>query len=173
MLAEQRGGVPRAARVAEIEAELLELYRDPALDEKPALLEQRGGAYYSEAATGLIASLVDGTDDVHVVDVRNAGTLAGLADDDVVELPARVGRDGPVALEQPPLAPELLGLVQHVAAYERLAVRAALEHDPVVARKALLAHPLIGQYEVAEELLDRLLAAGAEHLAAFDLERVP
>ena len=157
VLAEQRDGVPRAARVAEIERELLELYLDPSLDQKPALLEQRGGAFYSEAATGLVASLVDGAGDVHVVDVRNGGTLAGLADDDVVELPARVGRDGPVALEQPPLAPELLGLVQHVAAYERLAAEAAVSGDPVVARKALLAHPLIGQHEIVDELLARLL----------------
>jgi 6-phospho-beta-glucosidase len=159
VLEEQRDGVPRAARVAEIERELLELYRDPALSEKPALLEQRGGAYYSEAATGLVASLVDGAHDVHVVDVRNRGTLAGLADDDVVELPARVGRGGPVPIGQPPLAPELLGLVQHVAAYERLAVQAALSDDQAVTRKALLAHPLIGQHPLNEELVKRLLAA--------------
>ena len=50
-----------------------------------------------------------GDDAVHEVDMRNGGTLAGLADDDVVEVPARVGRDGPMPLEQAPLAPELLG----------------------------------------------------------------
>jgi 6-phospho-beta-glucosidase len=169
---EQRAGVPRARRVAEIERELLAIYRDPGLSEKPALLEQRGGAFYSEAATGLVASLVADTGDVHVVDVRNDGALAGLADDDVVELPARVRRGGPVALAQPPLAPELLGLVQHVAAYERLAVQAALSGDRVAARKALLAHPLIGQHEVAWELVDRLLEAGAAHLPAFEPEAV-
>jgi 6-phospho-beta-glucosidase len=169
---EQRAGVPRAQQVAEIERDLLEMYRDPALSEKPALLERRGGAFYSEAATGLVGSLVAGSGDIHVVDVRNEGTLAGLADDDVVELPARVGREGPVPLEQPPLAPELLGLVQHVAAYERLAVQAALSGDRVVARKALLAHPLIAQHEVAWELVDRLLEAGAEHLPAFEPEAV-
>ena len=90
VLAEQRRGVPRAAEVAEIERGLLELYRDPELAEKPALLEQRGGAYYSEAAVGLIASLAAGNGEVHEVDVRNEGTLGGLADDDVVEVPARV-----------------------------------------------------------------------------------
>src|SRR5439155_18426676 len=129
-----------------IERELLELYRDAELSGKPALLEGRGGAFYSEAAIGLIGSLVTGDGAVHEVDVRNAGTLAGLADDDVVEVPARVGRDGPAPLPQPPLAPELLGLVQHVAAYERLAVQAATSGDVVLARKALLAHPLIAQY---------------------------
>jgi 6-phospho-beta-glucosidase len=171
VLADQREGVPRAATVAEIEAELLRLYRDPSLTEKPALLERRGGAFYSEAATGLVASLAAGTGDVHVVDVRNRGTLAGLADDDVVEVPARVDSHGPEPLEQRPLAPELLGLVQHVSAYERLAVQAALSGDPVVARKALLAHPLIGQHAIAEELLELLLDADVAHLPQFAAAR--
>ncbi|TML36477.1 MAG: 6-phospho-beta-glucosidase [Actinobacteria bacterium] len=158
VLAEQLDGRPRAARVAEIEAELLELYHDPALTEKPALLEQRGGAFYSEAAVGLVSSLLNGDGAVHEVDVRNGGTLAGLADDDVVEVPARVGRDGIEPLEQAPLAPELLGLVQHVAAYERLTAQAAVTGDLELARKALLTHPLIGQYDVTNQLLERLLA---------------
>jgi 6-phospho-beta-glucosidase len=154
VLTEQRNGaVPRATTVAEIERELLEMYRDPSLTEKPALLERRGGAYYSEAAVGLVASLSGGSDAVHEVDMRNGGTLAGLADDDVVEVPARVGRDGLEPLEQAPLAPELLGLVQHVAAYERLTAEAAVTRDDVTARKALLAHPLIGQHEMATGLL--------------------
>jgi 6-phospho-beta-glucosidase len=153
VLAEQlNGAVPRATRVAEIERELLRMYRDPALTEKPALLEQRGGAFYSEAAVGLVRSLCGAGDAVHEVDVRNAGTLAGLAEDDVVEVPARVSRDGIAPLEQAPLAPELLGLVQHVAAYERLAAEAAVTRDEVTARKALLAHPLIGQHDLAREL---------------------
>jgi 6-phospho-beta-glucosidase len=158
VLAEQQDGVPRAATVAEIERELLRMYRDPSLTEKPALLEQRGGAFYSEAALGLIASLVSGDGAVHEVDVHNGGTLAGLADDDVVEVPARVTASGAEPLRQAPLAPELLGLVQHVAAYERLAVAAALSRDPLDVKKALLAHPLIGQYAAAEQLLDHLAA---------------
>jgi 6-phospho-beta-glucosidase len=156
VLAEQLDGVPRAATVAEIEAGLLELYRDPSLNEKPALLEQRGGAFYSEAAAGLVRSLAYDIGDVHEVDIRNDGTLAGLADDDVVEVPARVESGRIVPLEQPPLAPELLGLVQHVAAYERLTAEAAVTRDPVTAKKALLTHPLIAQYELTEDLLERL-----------------
>ena len=161
VLAEQRDGVPRAQTVAEIERELLQMYRDPELTEKPALLDRRGGAYYSEAAVGLVGSLVAGDGAIHVVDVRNGRTLAGLAADDVVEVPAAVGRGGPEPLPQEPLAPELLGLVQHVAAYERLTARAAVTRDPVLARKALLAHPLIGQVALVDELAEMLVAAEA------------
>jgi len=158
VLREQLDGEPRAAVVQEIERGLLDRYRDPSVNERPDLLMKRGGAYYSEAALGLITSLSTGDRAVHEVDIRNGSTVAGLATDDVVEVPARVGRDGPEPLPQPPLAPELLGLVQHVAAYERLTVRAALTRDPVDARKALLAHPLIGQVELVDGLLDRLMA---------------
>jgi 6-phospho-beta-glucosidase len=158
VLAEQLVGVPRAQTVAEIERELLQMYRDPNLTEKPALLEQRGGAFYSEAAVGLVRSLASADGAVHVVDTRNNGTLVGLADDDVVELPARVTTTGPEPLEQAPLAPELLGLVQHVAAYERLTAGAAVTRDAVAARKALLAHPLIGQIEMVDALVDSLVA---------------
>jgi 6-phospho-beta-glucosidase len=159
VLEQQRSEAPRAETVAEIERELLELYRDPSVTEKPALLERRGGAFYSEAAIGLVRSLAGDDGGIHVVDVRNGGTLEGLAEDDVVEVPARITGRGAEPLPQAPLAPELLGLVQHVAAYERLAARAGETGDPLVARKALLAHPLVGQDELAGDLLERLLSA--------------
>jgi 6-phospho-beta-glucosidase len=168
VLAEQlSGATPRAVTVAGIERELLAMYADPTLASKPALLEQRGGAFYSEAATRLVASLATGDGAIHVVDTRNGDTIAGLAEDDVVEVPARVGAHGPLPLPQRPLAPELLGLVAHVAAYERLAVQAALSGSRTVARMALLAHPLIGQWGTVEALLEGLLEADAHHLPRF------
>jgi len=170
VLAEQLEGTPRAAEVAEIERELLELYRDPNLTTKPKLLEKRGGAFYSEAATQLVASLASDTQDIQVVDVRNHGTVAGLVQDDAVELPARITARGPEPIDQPPLAPELLGLTQHVAAYERLASRAAIEGDRDLVYKALLAHPLVGQVPPVEELAEQLLEADREHLPQFFAE---
>ena len=156
---EQRMTTPRAQTVAEIERSLLDLYRDPSLTDKPALLEQRGGAFYSEGAIQLVASLLADSGDVQVVDVRNGGALPGLADDDAVEVPARIGRDGAVPLPQPPLAPELLGLVQHVAAYERLAASAAASGRHDTARLALMANPLVREYRLADSLTERMLAA--------------
>jgi 6-phospho-beta-glucosidase len=160
VLESQRTAVPRALTVAEIEGELLDLYRDPDVVEKPALLERRGGAFYSEAAIGLVTSLAGDAGDVQVVDIRNGQTLAGLAEDDVVEVPAKITSAGPVPVPQAPLAPELLGLAQHVAAYERLTALAAVSHDRLDARKALLAHPLIGQVELVDELVERLALPG-------------
>ena len=157
VVGEQQVEPPRAQVVADIERQLLELYRDPVLAEKPALLEQRGGAYYSEAAVALVASLAADTGDTQVVDVRNQGVLAGLADDDLVEVPARIGRTGAKPLPQQPLAPELLGLVQHVAAYERLAAEAAREGDLRIARRALMTNPLVREYALADELLEATL----------------
>jgi 6-phospho-beta-glucosidase len=161
VLAEQQIEPPRAQVVSEIERELLKLYTDPGLTEKPALLDQRGGAYYSEAATQLVASLATDAGDIQVVDGRNAGTLSGLADDDVVEVPARITSRGPVPLSQRPLAPELLGLVQHVAAYERLAARAAATGDRDTARLALMSNPLVREFELADGLLQQMLAGCA------------
>ncbi len=167
VVAEQRGRSTRAEEVMEIERGLLELYRDRTLDVKPALLEQRGGAFYSEAAVQLIASLHDDAGDVQVVDVLNHGALPGIPHDTVVEVPARIHRDGahPVAL--PPLAPEMRGLVQQVKAYEELTIEAALTGDRSVAFRALLANPLVPDAETAGALLDAILDAGRAHLPRF------
>ncbi len=158
----------RAAEVAAMERELLALYADPALDEKPALLAKRGGAFYSEAAVDLAAALLGGGGtDVQVVNTYNNGTLPFLPDDAVIEVQARVratGGSGPVPLPVPRLDPLFAGLVSHVTAYEDLALDAALRGGRERVFRALLAHPLIGQYDLAEGLTDRLLAHNKEHL---------
>ena len=156
----------RAEEVLRIEAELLEMYRDPALVAKPALLEQRGGAYYSEAAVALIASLLGGDDQagVHVANVRNDGHFPFLADDAVIEVACDVSSAGLVARSTEPLEPLYAGLVAHVTAYEELALAAAVHGGRDRVAAALLAHPLVGQYDVAETLTDALLAGNQQFL---------
>lgn len=158
----------RAAEVAEMEARLLEMYGDPALDEKPELLAKRGGAFYSEAAVDLAASLLGGAgggSPVQVVNTYNNGTLPFLADDAVIEVQARIDASGAVPLDVPALDPLYAGLIANVTAYEDLALRAALDGSRDNVYKALLAHPLIGQDAYAEGLTDRLIAHNREHLA--------
>jgi 6-phospho-beta-glucosidase len=167
VLAEERDGYSRAEDVIAIERELLTLYADPALDRKPALLEQRGGAFYSEAAAQLMASLQAGTGDVQVVNVRNAGALPDIAADAVVEVPARIDAHGAHPLAQRPLAPEMHGLVEHAKAYERLAIEAAISGDREIALRALLANPLVPGYRAAEGLLEAIIEANGRYLPAF------
>ena len=157
----------RAEVVAELEAELLAEYRDPSVDTKPDKLSYRGGAFYSEAAVRLVASLHAGTGDTQVVDVRNDGAIPGLPDDAVVEVPCTVDRDGAHPVPQRDLPHEMAGLVAHCKAYERLAVEAARSGSRDTMIRALVANPLVGQYPLAERLADTLLAANRHFLPRF------
>ncbi|MDT3724530.1 6-phospho-beta-glucosidase [Streptomyces sp. DSM 41972] len=165
VVAEMRTKPSRAAEVARMEKELLTLYADPALDEKPALLAERGGAYYSEAAVDLAAALLRDAGSRHqVVNTLNNGTLPFLPDDAVIEVPAAVTTKGAAPLPVEPLDPLLTGLMANVTAYEDLALEAALHGGRDRVFRALLAHPLIGQYAYADRLTDDLIAHNREHL---------
>ena len=162
---------PRSDVVAELEAELLTEYRNPGLVTKPAKLSWRGGAFYSEAAVRLIASLHAGTGDVQVVDVRSDGVLPGLSDQDVVEVPCTVDRDGAHPIAQRQLPSEMAALVAHAKAYEHLAVEAARTGSRDLVIRALVSNPLVGQYPKAADLADALLSANRDYLPRFFADR--
>ncbi|MBW8736735.1 MAG: 6-phospho-beta-glucosidase [Streptomyces turgidiscabies] len=156
----------RAAEVAAMEEQLLRMYGDPALDEKPELLAKRGGAFYSEAAVDLAASLLGGGGSPYqVVNTYNKGTLPFLPDDAVIETQAAVGRLGAAPLAVPAVDPLYAGLIANVTAYEELALEATLHGGRNRVFRALLAHPLVGQYDYADTLTDTLIAHNREHLA--------
>lgn len=166
VVGELRTKPSRAAEVAEMERQLLRMYGDPALDEKPALLARRGGAYYSEAAVDLAAALLGGAGSPYqVVNTYNRGTLPFLPDDAVIEVPAAVGGKGAAPLPVTDVDPLYAGLMANVTAYEDLALDAALRGGRDRVFRALLAHPLVGQYGYAEQLTDLLVAHNREHLA--------
>jgi 6-phospho-beta-glucosidase len=159
----------RAAEVAEIERHLLELYADPTLDEKPALLASRGGAFYSEAAIALSAALLAPSTpgqepSVQVVNTRNGATLPFLPADAVIEVPARVEESGASPLPVAPLEPLYAGLVAAVTAYEHLALDAAVHGGRHRVFEALLSHPLVGQVDLANRLTDLLIAHNRDYL---------
>ncbi|MFB6786597.1 6-phospho-beta-glucosidase [Streptomyces olivaceus] len=166
VVGELRTRPSRAAEVAEMERQLLRMYGDPALAEKPALLAERGGAYYSEAAVDLAAALLGGAGSPYqVVNTYNRGTLPFLPDDAVIEVPAAVGGKGAAPLPVADVDPLYAGLMANVTAYEDLALDAALRGGRDRVFRALLAHPLVGQYGYAEQLTDLLVAHNREHLA--------
>ncbi|MER5955377.1 6-phospho-beta-glucosidase [Streptomyces sp. NPDC001893] len=163
---EMRTKPSRASQVAAMERELLEMYGDPTLDEKPELLAKRGGAFYSEAAVDLAASLLGGGGSPYqVVNTYNNGTLPFLPDDAVIEVQAAVDGKGTRPLPVAQLDPLYAGLIANVTTYEDLALEAALRGGRDRVFKALLSHPLVGQYEYAEQLTDQLIAHNREHLA--------
>jgi 6-phospho-beta-glucosidase len=167
VLAKQRAGQNRASEVIDIEARLMELYRDPSLDRKPELLADRGGAFYSEVAAQLLEALHTGSGEVQVVDVRNDGAIAELASDQVVEVPARIDREGAHPLPQRPLPDELRALITQVKAYETLAIAAARTGDRERALAALTAHPLVDGRVQTEPLLEALLEANRPMLPQY------
>jgi 6-phospho-beta-glucosidase len=165
VVAEQRQATSRGEEVARIETELMRIYADPTVHTKPELLSKRGGAFYSEAALGLVAALRGDAPGPHAANVRNDATLPFLSDDAVIEVTCDV--DGTGARPRPVanLTPEQRGLIAHVSAYEELAVDAARLGGPERVYRALLAHPLVGQHDLALGLTDRIIAANTAHLA--------
>ncbi|MDP9844439.1 6-phospho-beta-glucosidase [Streptosporangium lutulentum] len=161
---EQRSKPSRAAEVAAMETTLLEMYADPSVNTKPELLGKRGGAFYSEAAVALIASLLGDRGDTQVVNLRNDGTLPFLADEAVIEVPATITATGATALPVEEVQPLFAGLIAHVTAYETLALEAALHGGGERVADALLAHPLIGQASLSDDLARRLIDANRRFL---------
>lgn len=156
---------PRAEVVAAVEKELLDIYGDPSVVTKPEQLSQRGGAYYSEAAVQLVHALTGGAGaEKHVVNVQNNGSLPFLPDDAVIEVSSTVDSNGGKALPVRPVEPSISGLISHVTAYEYLALEAAKHGGRDRVANALLAHPLIGQHAIADQLADELIAQNRDLL---------
>lgn len=164
----QKGWPPsRAEQVMEIEKELLGDYANPALNDPPASLMKRGGAYYSTLATQLIHSHFNDLGQIHVVNTRNNGAVPGWPADWVLELPARVDRGGSHPLPTEPLPPACFGLIAQVKMFELLAVEAAVHGDRQALYQALLAHPLGPSAERVQAVLDDLLLTNRQWLPQF------
>ncbi len=160
----------RAEVCMEIEEDLLKLYSDESVVTKPALLDLRGGHKYSLAAVSLIDSIANDKNDVHVVNIKNAGTLRFMADDDIVEIAAMVGKDGAKPV---PIAGSfehnrhVIGLMRIVKDYEKLTVEAGLHGDIDAALNALMLHPLIGDFEKAKQCFEEMKEAHRTYLPQF------
>ncbi|WP_061798282.1 6-phospho-beta-glucosidase [Serratia ficaria] len=158
----------RAEQVMKVEAELFELYADPALDKKPEQLSLRGGAFYSEVAVELLRAIHNNSGKVMVVNTRNSGAIQGLPDDAVIETNCVIDAQGahPLSFGRLPLA--MNGLTQQVKDFERLTIEAAVHGDRQSALLALVVNPLIGGAGIAEPLLDEVLSLNRDYLPQFN-----
>lgn len=167
---------------AESPADALETYRDYLQRRNASYmkLESEAGSAFSgekeqtdpfEAATGyhrialdvMLALLSDEPRTV-IVNVPNQGAITDLEERDVVEVPCEISRSGIVPRRTGPLAESVRGLVLAVKAYERTTIRAALSKSARLAELAMLEYPIIGQWDLARDVLEDLVRQDREHL---------
>jgi len=157
----------RGEEIAEIELEIFKDFANPEISAKPESLKKRGGGGYSALAMLVMSAIYNHRDTWAVVNTANRGIFSFLPDDAVIEVPSIINASGikPIAQSEPPKS--VWGLVAGVKNYESLAVEAAITGCRDTALLALLAHPLVGDYEKAVPLLEKLLEAHKEYLPAF------
>lgn len=157
----------RADVVSRVEKELFQLYADESLEEKPKQLEQRGGAYYSEAAVQLMKSLYLGRNDIQTLNVPNGAIYDFLPKDASIEINCVVTSAGPIPLKPMHVPEAIKGLLHAVKIYESLAIAAAVSGDRGLALQALVHHPLVPSVAVAKVLLEEMLEAHKRYLPTF------
>jgi 6-phospho-beta-glucosidase len=157
----------RGEVVKGLEKDLFDLYQDPNLAEKPAMLDERGGHFYSEAACDLINAIHNDLGTIHYLNVPNNGVINSLPDDAIIERTCFVNKSGPHPFNSRPLNPKIRGLIQVVKDYEILTIKAAVEGDYDLAYQALLLHPLVDS-NVVKPLLNEILRANIEYLPQFE-----
>lgn len=158
----------RAEVVMKIEEELLNLYKDKSLAIKPPQLEERGGAYYSEAACNLINSIYNDKRDIQTVNTRNNGAIIDIDKDSAVEVNCVITKQGPLPITTGELPMQIKGLVQQIKSFERLTCEAAVTGDYQKALLAMTINPLVPSDVEAKQILDELLEAHKEYLPNFN-----
>jgi len=167
-LAEQKKWPPsRAEEVMEVEKDLLREYAEPQRNEPPEDLMKRGGAYYSTVATQLLNAHYNDLGETHVVNVRQEGAVYGWPKEWVLEMPARVDRQGIHPLPAEPLPAACFGLIAQVKAYEILTAQAAVTGDRDLLYRAMLAHPLGPEVDQINPVMDDLLETHRRYLPRF------
>lgn len=161
----------RGEYVQELEKEVYSAYADPDNSDKPAALEKRGGGGYSEVAMTFVNAVYNNDDTEMVVNVPNNGAIPFLPDSAVVEINCMVNQRGmqPIHKSLDKIPPMCWGLISEVKNYEQLAVEAAIEGSITKMKWALLAHPLVREYDLVEALVPELLEANKEFLPQFRL----
>ncbi|MFC5448532.1 6-phospho-beta-glucosidase [Paenibacillus aestuarii] len=104
---------------------------------------------------------------VLTLNVPNRGTIAGLKDDDVVEVPCLVNQNGPTPLSVGQIADMAMALIHPVKTYERLTVEAAVKGDYQAGLNALTVHPLVPSFTVAKSMFDEYLQVHKAYLPMF------
>lgn len=104
---------------------------------------------------------------VLAVNISNNGCITNLASDAVIEVPALVSGYGIQGLTMGNLPEGIAALCSTQVNIQRLCVEAAVHGDREKALQALLIDPVVDSIEVAEKMLDELLAVHKPVLPLF------
>lgn len=119
---------------------------------------------YAGVALACVEAIRSGKPHRTGLNVPNEGAIAGMRDDDVVEITCIVDAAGPHPLPIGDVPEHPYLLMRQVKRYERLAAEAILTRDRALAVEALFEHPLVGSYSLATALVDDYLDAHREYV---------
>lgn len=142
-------------------------YVEQAAAEEPELdpARSRGGIFELELALDAIDAYYNDLGLVLPVNTPNVGgALPGFDEDIVVEVFAKVDKDGFHPEQSPPIPRHVHGLIGQLAEYQSLTADAAWNGSRRDAVRALISHPWMTEVRVAEALYDEMSAAHQAYL---------
>jgi 6-phospho-beta-glucosidase len=119
---------------------------------------------YHRMALEVMTALAGSKPSRVVVNVPNGNSIPDLEADDVVEVPCQISSKGVTPMQVGRLPQAVRGLVLSVKEYERLVIQAAIQGSADLARAALLALPIVGDWEAADQLIAALIQSDPEYL---------
>ena len=160
LLTYRRYLIQRNASYLQLEAEAGTAFRN--IQDKADPFDSPTG--YHKIAVEVMSGLVSEKPRTVVVNVRNGRSIEDLSPDDVVEVPSLISAEGVRPGRVGKLPESVKGLVLAVKAYERTAIRAVMEKSWHVAQLAMLEYPIIGQWEIAQNLSKTWAGSDRLHL---------
>ncbi|MDD5688230.1 MAG: 6-phospho-beta-glucosidase [Elusimicrobia bacterium] len=149
----------RAQTIKLLEQEVFKDAADINISHKPEVLKKRGGGGYAFVTFSCMSAIYNNTGEELVMSTQNKGCVEGIDDNSVVEIACKLTSKGakPIKVGEIPIA--FRGLIQAVKTYETLTVEAAVKKSKAIALQALVSHPLVGDLDIAEPLLEEMLKA--------------
>ncbi|QIC16987.1 6-phospho-beta-glucosidase [Providencia vermicola] len=158
----------RAQVVKKLEKSLFDLYQDTELNVKPKQLEQRGGAYYSDAACEVINAIYNDKQTEHYVNIPHHGHIDNIPSDWVIEMTCQLGRNGITPHKRMTHFDEkVLGLIYTIKEFEIATCEAAISGNFNDILLAMNLNPLVSSDHDARNMAKDLLLAHKEYLPNF------
>lgn len=158
----------RGEQILDIEDILLKKYSESNRMKTPEELSQRGGFMYSTVATELIRDLYRGDEKIHIVNTCNMGAIEDMPDDYIMEIPAKITKNGPVPVKLGKSNPLNSGLIHTIKNYERLTIKGFESKDEDFIKQAMLIHPLGPNENILDDVWEDIKCQNNEYFPCFN-----